>query len=102
MKALFYAPWAAGVLWGIAFFATHPSQSFAQTVTPQAAADDIRIESIEGRVEVNRGGNTQWLPVLAGHSLKPGDRVRTLERSGVSIRWSDQSRARLPELSNVQ
>jgi tetratricopeptide (TPR) repeat protein len=100
MKALFYAPWAAGVLWGIALFAARPS--FAQTVTPLATANDIRIESIEGRVEVNRGGNTQWLPVLPGHGLKPGDRVRTLERSSVSIRWSDQSRVRLPELSNVQ
>jgi len=102
MKALFYAPWAAGVLWGIALFTAQPWQSSAQTVTPQAAANDIRIESIEGRVEVNRGGNTQWVPVLPGHDLKPGDRVRTRERSSVSIRWSDKSRVRLPELSNVQ
>jgi hypothetical protein len=79
MKALFYAPWAAGVFWGIAFFAAQPLQSFAQTVTPQAAANDIRIEAIEGRVEVNAGGNTQWLPVQPGQGLKPGDRVRTRE-----------------------
>ena len=102
MKALFYAPWAAGVLWGIAFFAVQPSQSSAQTVTPQAAANDIRIESMEGRVEVNPGGNTQWVPALPGRALKAGDRVRTRERSSVAIRWSDQSRVRLPELSDVR
>jgi tetratricopeptide (TPR) repeat protein len=102
MKALFYAPWAAGVLWGIALFAVQPSQTSAQTVTPQSPANDIRIEALKGRVEVNRGGNTQWVPVVPGHGLKPGDRVRTLERSSVFVRWSDQSVVRLPELSDVQ
>jgi len=82
--------------------ATQPCATFAQTVTPQAPANDIRVESIEGRVEVNPGGNTQWRPAALGQPLRPGDRVRTREFSSVSIRWSDKSRVRLAELADVQ
>jgi tetratricopeptide (TPR) repeat protein len=83
-------------------FTAQPWHASAQTVTPQAAAGEIRIESIQGAVEINPGGNTQWRAVLPGQGLKPGDRVRTRERSRVLIRWSDRSVVRLAELSDVQ
>ena len=83
-------------------FTAQPWQASAQMVTPQAVAGEIRIESIQGTVEVNPGGNTQWRAVLSGHGLKPGDRLRTRENSRVAIRWSDQSVVRLAELSDVQ
>jgi tetratricopeptide (TPR) repeat protein len=99
MKALSHAG-AVGVL--LVLFMAQPGPASAQTVTPRVPAGDIRIAAIEGRVEVNPGGNTQWVPALPGRELRPGDRIRTRELSNVSILWSDQSRVRLPELSDIQ
>jgi tetratricopeptide (TPR) repeat protein len=102
MKATSLAGGAAGVLWGLVLFTAQPQIAPAQTVTPQVIADDIRIQTIEGIVEVQAAGAGPWRPVKPGHGLKPGDRVRTRERSRVSIHWSQRSVARLPELSDVQ
>ena len=99
MKALSHAG-AVGVL--LVLFTAQPGPASAQTVTPRVPAGDIRIAAIEGRVEVNPGGNTQWVPALPGRELRPGDRIRTRELSNVSILWSDQSRVRLPQLSDIQ
>lgn len=102
MKALSRPLGAAGVFWGIVLFTAQPGTAPAQIVTPPAPASEIRIETIEGVVEVNPGGAGQWQRALRGRVLQPGDRVRTRELSRVSIRWSDQSMVRLAELSDVQ
>ena len=69
-------------------------------------AAPIRLLEIEGqRVEVLRAGATAWDPasIKPPYSvLKPGDQLRTGERSRAVVRWHDLTVLRVNELSRLQ
>lgn len=57
--------------------------------------------SIEGRVEIARGGGTNWLPARTNSVLGKGDLLRTGPRSRASVRLTDTSVLRLDERTTV-
>jgi tetratricopeptide (TPR) repeat protein len=71
----------------------------AQTTNAPVPAIDIRISSVEGKVEVFRAGAQAWKPASSSQDLHVGDRVRTLENSRISLLFSNQSVARFGPLT---
>lgn len=59
--------------------------------TARAAGGEIRIQEIQGRVEVSPAGATTWVLTQAGQVLHPLDRLRTGPDSRATLLWSDQS-----------
>src|SRR5919109_1239646 len=54
-----------------------------------------RAVSVQGSVEAQRVGETQWQPVKLNDTFRPGDKIRVLERSRADIAMLDQSVLRL-------
>jgi len=61
----------------------------------------LKVEGAPGAVEVMRSGATVWDPARDDQVLYPGDRLRTLEKGRVTLRWSDNTTVRLPPFSDV-
>jgi tetratricopeptide (TPR) repeat protein len=72
-------------------FATRPGILFAQSANNNPTADEIRIEELQGIVEISAAGAATWTAALTNQVLHPLDRLRTGENSRVALRWSDQS-----------
>src|SRR5262247_3350990 len=69
----------------------YPYASLAQTREGWIA----RAVSVQGTVEVQRVGETQWQPVKLNDTFRPGDKIRVLERSRADVALLDQSVLRL-------
>ena len=48
-----------------------------------------RAVSVQGTVESQKVGETQWQPVKLNDTFRPGDRLRVLERSRADIAMLD-------------
>lgn len=62
------------------------------------ARDDasmVRIAQTDGNVEVSRGGAPTWQPVKDGGTLERGDRIRSAEKSGAVLMWSNGNMVKL-------
>jgi tetratricopeptide (TPR) repeat protein len=68
-----------------------PYVVFAQTQSDWVA----KAISVQGTVEVQSVGGTQWQPVKLNDTFRPGDVIRVLERSRADIAMLDQSVLRL-------
>ena len=55
----------------------------------------IRLETVQGTVEVKRQGETDWKSADASLEVKPGDEIRTGDGGKASIRWGDRGETRL-------
>src|ERR1041385_1642456 len=69
----------------------------ARAGTPPARDPAAIILTIEGTVEINRGGTEKWLPAKTNLSLAAGDSLRTGPRSRATVRLSDLSVLRVNE-----
>jgi ferric-dicitrate binding protein FerR (iron transport regulator) len=74
-----------------------PFISFAQTQDNWVA----KAVSVQGTVEVQLVGGTQWQLVKLHDTFRPGDMIRVLERSRADIAMLDQSVLRLNANTNV-
>ena len=83
---LFFCLWA-----GLLTIWPSPFISFAQTQSDWVA----KAVSVQGTVEVQRVGNTQWQPVKLNDTYCPGDTIRVQERSRADVAMLDQSVLRL-------
>lgn len=69
-----------------------------------AWADDasvVRIAQSDGSVEISRSGTSAWQPAKEGGVLERGDRLKTGERSGAVLMWSNGSMLKLYPHSEV-
>lgn len=57
----------------------------------------IRVETVQGTVEVKRAGETDFTSADASFQVQPGDEVRTGADGKASIRWGDRGETRLDE-----
>ena len=64
---------------------------YAQTATPPADTNEIRIVELEGKVEISPAGARTWVLTQTNQVLYPFDRLRTGPDSRVALRWSDES-----------
>ncbi|MFZ2803817.1 MAG: FecR domain-containing protein [Patescibacteria group bacterium] len=55
----------------------------------------VRIETVQGTVQVKRQGATDWQTADATISVQPGDEVRTGDDGKANIRWGDRGETRL-------
>src|SRR5215510_12545941 len=69
----------------------YPYASLAQTREGWIA----RAVSVQGTVEAQRVGETQWQPVKLNDQFRPGDTIQVLERSRADVALLDQSVLRL-------
>ncbi len=74
----------------------------AQGEAGRRGGTNIVILVIEGKVEVSRAGSQAWDPAYTNQVLQAGDRVRTRERSQVTLRLSDQSVVRFNEKADFE
>src|SRR5256885_7270230 len=74
----------------------------AQGEAAHPGVTNITILMIEGSAEIMRSGASVWDDAHTGQNLYPGDRIRTGERSRITLRWSDQSIVHVNELSDLQ
>jgi Flp pilus assembly protein TadD len=56
----------------------------------------------DGKVEVARGGTSDWTVAKTNQTLQLGDRLRTGLRSRATLRWSDLSVVRVNELTSLE
>ena len=68
-----------------------PSTSFAQTQEQWVA----KAVSVQGTVETQRVGTSQWQPVRLNDTFRAGDTIRVLDKSRADIAMLDQSVLRL-------
>jgi tetratricopeptide (TPR) repeat protein len=60
-----------------------------------------RAVSVQGTVEAQKVGETQWQPVKLNDQFRAGDQIRTLERSRADVALLDQSVLRLNENTTI-
>jgi hypothetical protein len=68
-----------------------PTASFAQTQEQWVA----KAVSVQGTVETQRVGTSQWQPVRLNDTFRAGDTIRVLDKSRADIAMLDQSVLRL-------
>jgi hypothetical protein len=68
-----------------------------QAGTPGVRDTGAVVLTIEGTVEINRGGTEKWLPAKTNLTLAAGDSLRTGPRSRATVRLSDLSVLRVNE-----
>jgi Tfp pilus assembly protein PilF/outer membrane receptor protein involved in Fe transport len=71
-------------------------------LTSTAPAQTIRVQQIQGRVELMPTGATRWVLVQTNEVIQPGERLRTGLDSRASLRWSDQSIVPIGELTEIE
>jgi tetratricopeptide (TPR) repeat protein len=74
----------------------------AQAQTIGALAGLVTIQERDGQAEVLKVKAATWQRAEVGMVLGPGDRVRTRERSRVTLVWANQSTLRLGGFADVQ
>src|SRR4051812_44665889 len=65
-------------------------------------ADEIRIQRLEGRVEISPAGAATWVLTRTNQIVRAGDRLRTGPNSRMSLLLSDQSVAEFGEITEVE
>ena len=78
-----------------------PTMGVAQNRT-LAPTNAPLLLTVEGKVEVARGGGAVWTPGQPNQVLSPGDRIRTGERSRATIRLLDLSVLRVNEITTLE
>ena len=86
VAALAAALWLAGV---------------APSAWAQLRAGAAVVKSIVGRVEIQRGGDGQWVPAAAGVRLAEGDEIRAYGASSAALDLPDGSTVFLAENSRI-
>jgi hypothetical protein len=66
------------------------------------AVSEVRVEDVQGRVDVISGRNGKTLPLKIGMSLTVGDRVLTAEKSTAQLSLEDKSTILLQENSELE
>ena len=61
----------------------------------------IRVETVQGTVEVKRLGDADFTSADASFQVQPGDEVRTGADGKASIRWGDRGETRLDENTDL-
>jgi hypothetical protein len=81
-----------------------PAAGLTNVVLPKpiSPSNPAVVLEMEGAVEILRHGATAWDPGYVGQALRPGDRLRTGERSRALLRLADRSVIRCGELTSVQ
>jgi tetratricopeptide (TPR) repeat protein len=100
MMALMHPPGVTGqrrlvlgivtVCLSLAIAAAYPRSAVAQPREYVA-----KLVSVQGTVEAQKAGGTQWQPVKLNDTFSPGDRIRVLDKSRADIAMLDQSVLRL-------
>jgi tetratricopeptide (TPR) repeat protein len=85
--------WAVGLVVGLGVALASPRAALAQSC-PESAATVV---SVQGTVESQRAGATQWEPVRLNDTYCPGDTIRAQARSRANIALVNQSVLRLRE-----
>lgn len=78
-----------------------PTMGVAQNRT-LAPTNAPLLLTVEGKVEVSRGGGAVWTAGQPNQVLSPGDRIRTGERSRATIRLLDLSVLRVNEITTLE
>jgi tetratricopeptide (TPR) repeat protein len=61
----------------------------------------VRILSVQGKVEVARSGQQDWILAKTDMPLKPGDQVRTARRSKATLQMSDKTVLKIRQLTTM-
>ena len=83
----------------LTFVATslYPGAAFAETCEQWAA----KAVSVEGNVEVQRAGETQWQPVKLDDTFCPGDTIRVDDQSRTALSLENQPLLRLDQNTTI-
>ena len=73
-----------------------------KTNAPALAPELSYVIEAAGRVEYWIAANTNWRSAFLGAALRPGDRLRTRERSRAALQLSDRSVIRLSERTTLE
>lgn len=65
------------------------------------AGQVARTVSVEGVVEIQRAGDTTWIPAVLNDPLCPGDRIRVMADSRAALAMSNESVLRLDQNTSV-
>src|SRR5437773_1273434 len=84
------------IAWGFFVF------DFAARGQAAPPADEIRIQRVEGRVEISPAGAVTWVLTRTNQVVRAGDRLRTGPNSRMSLLLSDQSVAEFGEITEVE
>src|SRR4051812_41337993 len=76
---------------GALSFALAAIHSLAQGSAAAARETSALVLTLEGTVEINRGGTDKWTPAKTNSTLSAGDSLRTGARSRATVRLSDLS-----------
>ncbi|HLP78430.1 MAG TPA: FecR family protein, partial [Candidatus Paceibacterota bacterium] len=86
------------VIWILVYLAFSILSAFGGNTTNTPS----RLIESAGQVEFVSSGGTNWQPAAVGLALKPGDRIRTLERSRAAVQLSDRSVIRLDQRTTLE
>jgi hypothetical protein len=75
----------------------YPCASFAETCETRVAT----VVSVQGSVEVQRAGETQWQTVKLNDTFCPGDKIRVDERSRAGLTLANQPVLRLDQNTSI-
>jgi ferric-dicitrate binding protein FerR (iron transport regulator) len=75
----------------------YPCASFAETCETRVAT----VVSVQGSVEVQRAGETQWQTVKLNDTFCPGDKIRVDERSRAGLTLFNQPVLRLDQNTSI-
>lgn len=81
---------------------TIPFRAAAQAEPAATNNPSIQIKELQGTVEWQAPGTTNWTAVRAGQALEPRDHLRTRENSRVSLLWFNQSVITFGALTEIE
>ena len=67
-----------------------------------APANEIRIRIIQGTVDIFRAGSVASTATSTDQVLRPGDRLRTLANTRITLQWPDQTVVPFDALTEVE
>jgi hypothetical protein len=86
------------ILWSSLVFASiYPGAAAAETCEHWVA----KVVSVQGRVESQRLGDTQWQPAKFDDTYCPGDTIRVLPKSRAELSLINRSLLRLNQNSEI-
>jgi tetratricopeptide (TPR) repeat protein len=80
----------------------HDGPVLGQAKPGEAAAVEIRISGVEGTVQVLPFGAATWVNTQTNQVLHAQDRIRSLEKSRVTLLWSDHSVVPFGPLTEIE
>ncbi len=85
------------ILWIVFISSAHPFLAVAQNCTEPIGS----MVSVQGTVEAQKAGDTQWRPVQLNDTLCTGDTIRVLDKSRAEIALANQSILRINENTTI-